>query len=226
MLLLHKFLIYTDYICFVAVHFKPEKYRAFLMSPCFKDIAHMTSAVLYISHSSESLLLPVTASSLQLDHVETLVMMSQCYLGFTQEEHAVKLKIMDALCNRGFSARMRTFLRWTRLTALYRFISRVRGKTLSNAFRLLTDSVTRNRRWMCFCNTLCDRFRRYVYSQVIKGLVQNVAKSRRRLKKVDTFQTRLEMIKFDKINCSIDQIRQNQDRSFFRTIFFFSLLIG
>jgi hypothetical protein len=202
MLLLHKFLIYTDYICFVAVHFKPEKYRAFLRSPCFKDIGQMTSAVLHISNSSESLLLPVTSTSLQLDPVGILVMMSQCYLGFTQEEHAVKLKIIDALLNRGFSARVRTFLRWTRFTALYQFILRVRGKSLSSAFQLLRDSVTRNRRWMCFCNTLRDRFRRYICSQVIKSFVQNVAKSRRRLKKVDTFQTRLAMrVKQSSIIC-------------------------
>ena len=162
----------------------------------------MTSAVLHISKSSESLLLPVTSTSLQLDPVGILVMMSQCYLGFTQEEHAVKLKIIDALCNRGYSARVRTFLRWTRFTALYQFILRVRGKSLSSAFQLLRGSVTRNRRWMCFCNTLRDRFRRYICSQVIKGFVQNVAKSRRRLKKVDTFQTRLAMrVKQSSIIC-------------------------
>jgi hypothetical protein len=51
MLLLHKFYLYCDYICYVVLHFSTEKYKLFLRSPAFKDISQLTPVIFYLTYS-------------------------------------------------------------------------------------------------------------------------------------------------------------------------------
>lgn len=178
MLLLHKYYLYCDYICYVVLHFSTEKYKLFLRSPIFKDISQLTPVIFYLTYcdSHDSFLVPVTAADIKYDVGvgETFVMMQQCCLGYTSKEHEQKERIIRALRDRALLSSVRALRNWRTMTALFLFIKTLRQKLLTKAFSRLRDGLGRQAQRSVFCDTLRVILRRRRLSLAFKALYKNM----------------------------------------------------